>query len=366
MTGSNKQSTWNVDFRTFSILLLLAAIPLLLGAWWLFASHEESELELTGTYLSNMSETAFSSINNFLQNQIIGVAAVTEVSTLRDAVSSGNLDLRKNLAEVRQSIPKMETVWRSSDSTAPMVKAILDHPGSQFLRRHQQLEKYHRDIIVTDFLGRLVAATSKSPMYYWAHEEWWKETYGDGFRGAVYLGDVRRDEVYKSYVMDIAHPFVEPEGGVIGTIRVVMDLQGIDSLIGSMQSASGPTVALIHAKGDPISAPGYSTLHQALYPATLDILNARDRSKNWFLSTDPPGSIFGLSQRSFPEVYPHLNWIVVSRQDAESILVPLRRLRAYFLALIVAVFLAALVAALMLSRVESKPIIETDPHLEKL
>ncbi len=366
MSDSVKDSTVKVDFRTSSILLVLAAIPILLGIWWLFTSHAGVEIAATGSHLSNMAETAFSSVNGYLQNQIIAVAGLTEVDVLRGAVAKGNLDLAGNLFEVRKSIPRMEAAWRSGDRGAPIVKAVMENPGSNFLRRYIAVNQYYRDIVVTDFLGRLVAATSKSPAYYWAHEAWWKETYGDGFRGSVYIGDARYDDQAKSYMMDVAQPFIEPEGGVVGIIRVSMNLQGIDSLIGSIEVGPGATLALIHARGDVISAPGYSSLRQSVYPSTLDILNARDKSKSYFLSTNPPGSVFGLTQRSFPQLYPHLNWIVVGSERVAGVLHPVQRLRTYIMALVAGVFVAAMIAALMLSRVESRPVIEEDPHLERL
>jgi hypothetical protein len=355
-----------VDFRTFTILLVLAAVPILAGTWWMFSSHEEVMLEAAGSQLSNMAETAFSSVNGYLQNQIIAVAGLTEVDVLRDAVAKGNLDLKGNLFEVRKSIPKLEAAWRSADRSAAVVRPILENSASGFLRRYVAIDKQYRDIIVTDFLGRLVAATSKSASYYWAHEPWWKETYGDGFRGSVYIGDARFDEQAKTYIMDVAQPFVDPEVGVTGIIRATMDLQGINSLIGSIEMGPGGMVALIHARGDVISAPGFSSLRQNVYPWTLDILNARDKSKTFFISTNPAGAVFGLTQRSFQKIYPNLNWIVVGNEQVRGVLGPIHQLRTYVLALFAAIIAAVIIAALMLSRGEYRPVIEEDPHLEKL
>jgi hypothetical protein len=45
---------------------------------------------------------------------------------------------------------------------------------------------------------------------------------------------------------------------------------------------------------------------------------------------------------------------------------PLPLLRMYFMGFVVGTFLLALIATLMLSRVESKPILDQDPHLERL
>ena len=65
-------------------------------------------------------------------------------------------------------------------------------------------------------------------------------------------------------------------------------------------------------------------------------------------------------------MYPHLNWIVFTVGKTSDLNGPLPQLRKYFIALVLGTFVLALIATLMLSRVESKPILEEDPHLERL
>ena len=91
------------DFRIFSILMLLAVVPLLMGSWLLFRSYKAAYLEMVGAQLGESAEMAFGLIDNYLQHQIIAVAGLAEVPTLRDAVRAGNEDLRKNLEEVRKA-----------------------------------------------------------------------------------------------------------------------------------------------------------------------------------------------------------------------------------------------------------------------
>jgi len=156
---------------------------------------------------------------------------------------------------------------------------------------------------VTDFLGRLVAATDRNARYYNALEDWWKETYADGRDGAVFIGDVHYDKGSGSFLIDIAQPFVEPETGVIGVIKTVQNIQRLNGLLGSVQAGPGTTVSLIRAKGDVISATGYSSLQWANFPGTLGILTAREKGKKYFISTEAPQTIYGVSQRSFPQLY---------------------------------------------------------------
>ncbi len=366
MSPANERPTTRFDFRTFSILLLISVVPILIGTWLLLGSYQESYLDVMGTTFSDMAETAFTIVNAHLQEEIITVAGLTESPVLRAAVGAGNQDLKKNLEEVRQAIPRMEAAWRGMGREAPQVKAIVDNPASQYLRRYTSVNKYCREIIVTDFFGRLVAASARVPTYYFARTDWWKETYADGRRGSVYIGDVYYDEAAKTYYMDVAQPFIDGDAGVVGVIKVVLDMQEIHALLGSIQAGPGRSVVLIRAKGDIISAPGYSSLQQANFPMTLDILTARERQKRYALSTGSPQAILGLSARNFVDLYPHLNWIVATTANVDEITGPLRQLRRYFIVLLLSVFLAALVVTLVLSRVETRPVLEEDPHLEQL
>src|SRR5512136_176670 len=111
MTESNETGKARFDFRTFSIMLLIAIVPMLVGTWYLFGSLEDAYLETVGTNLSDTAETAFTLINSYLQNQIITIAGLAETPVLRSTICVGNQDLKRNLDEVRKSIPKMADSW---------------------------------------------------------------------------------------------------------------------------------------------------------------------------------------------------------------------------------------------------------------
>jgi hypothetical protein len=356
----------NFDFKIATILLLLAVIPILLGTWWLLKGYEDAYLDLAGEHLGDAAETAFSSVNGYLQNQIITVASLAEIPQVRDAVALGNQDLRKNLDEVRKAMTATQASWPGLAPDSPQVRAATQNPAAAYLRRFTEVNQSYREILVTDFLGRVVVATAKPRDYHHALAEWWKETYGDGRRGTVYIGDVYWDGEAKAHLMDIAQPLVEKDGGVIGVIHATIDTQAIHSLLGSFQSGLGVTVGLIHAKGDVISAEGYSSLQQITHPGTLDLLNAREKGRRYFVATASPAVLYGLTQRRFNESYPHLNWMVFTSGKKESLTGALPQMRAQFNMLLLGAILLALIATIMLSRVESKPVLEEDPHLEKL
>jgi hypothetical protein len=356
----------NFDFKIATILLLLGVIPMSLGTWWLFRSYEDAYLELAGARLGDSAETALSSISSYLQNQIINVAGLAEVPVIREAITRANQDLQKNQDEIRKSITATETNWAGLSADAPAVKAVTQGPAADFLRRYLEVNKSYREITVTDYLGRVTVATSKPRKSYEALSDWWKETYGDGRRGSVYIGDLYWGNDEKSHLMDIAQPIIEHGGGFAGVIRATLDAQAIHALLGSFQPGTGASVGVIHAKGDVISALGFSSLQQSSYPATVELLSSREKGRRYFVSSGTPSAIFGLSQRSISEMYPHLNWIVFATGRTSDLMGALPQLRKMFVFLIAGVVILALSATLMLSVVESMPVLEEDPHLDKL
>src|SRR5438034_10041392 len=97
MNGTEDKGKFRIDFKILSILLLLAAIPVLLGSWWLFKSYESAYLEMVGNNLSESADTALAYLTSYLQNQIIVVAGLMEIAVVGEAGIVGNLALWKLL-----------------------------------------------------------------------------------------------------------------------------------------------------------------------------------------------------------------------------------------------------------------------------
>ncbi len=355
-----------IDFRMMSILLIIAVVPFLFGTWWLFTSYQETYLETQGQGLAEAAEMAHNYLNTYLENQIIEIAGLTEVPVLRQAIEKKNLDLGRDLNEVRKEIVALGQRWRSLDYRSPEVRAVLDNPAADFLRRYTTVRAPYREIIVTDFLGRTIAATGKTTDYHHANDDWWKSAYSDGQRGAIYVGDIHFHESARSYLFDIAQPFVDPQGGVMGVIMVGIDAQEIHSLIGSLRSSFQGTAALIRTDGSVISWPGHTYPNGPPFPDFSEILNAGKKGKQFVITQSSPRTVYGLNARSFADMYPRLNWALTISSPVDSIVSPLARLRQNVVILMLVVVVGTFMVGLWLSRVESKPVLEEDGHFEQL
>ncbi len=357
---------FSVDFRMLSILLLIAIVPFLLGAWWLVNGYRGSYLEAQGIDLAEKADVAFNSLNNHLGNQIIEIAGLTEVPTLRDAIEKNNFDLKTGTNEALKKTAAIEARWKTMDYKSPELRAVLDNPASDFLRRYSTTRASYREIIVTDLLGRTVAATGKTSDYRHFNDLWWKEAYSDGERGAVYVGDVHFHDSAKTYCLDIAQPFVDPKGGVMGVIMVGIDAQDIHSLVASLQTSIGGTAALIRTSGSVISAPGRTFLDKQPFPDMADITKAKERGIGYVITRKEPRAVMGMNSRGFSETYPHLNWILTISTPEEAVVGPLTQLLRNLVMLMLGITLLTVLTALALSRGESRPIVQEDAHLEHL
>jgi hypothetical protein len=121
-----------VDFRILSILLLIAIVPFLLGTWWLVSSYRISYVEAQGINLAEEADAAFNSLNNYIGNQIIEIAGLTEVPTLRDAIDKYNFELKANRSEALKKDAAIEARWKGMDYTSPELRAVLNNPASDF------------------------------------------------------------------------------------------------------------------------------------------------------------------------------------------------------------------------------------------
>lgn len=366
MAANSPQRRFSFDFKVFSILLLIAAVPLMLGSWLIFRSYESAYIDIVGASLSESAGMAHKALDNYIQREIIAVAALTQIPTLQDAVKQANVDMEKNLEQIRKAIPIAEAEWSKLERQSPAVKSILDNPASQFLRNFIGVEKAYRDIFLTDFLGRLIAATSKPLNYYYANTDWWKEIYGDGVRGSVYISDIHTDANSKSSSWVIAQPFAEEGASVTGAIYAIVDAQAIYSLIESYRAGPLATAALLRPQGEVISAPGFSIREKRLFPGAQEIVAAREKGRTYALTKGEESTINGWTSESFKENYRHLDWMVVTTGSIKDTLAPLSLHRSYFMILLALVLLFSIVATLILSQVESMPMIEQDPHLENL
>ncbi|MBN2337845.1 MAG: cache domain-containing protein [Acidobacteria bacterium] len=357
---------FNLDFRMLSILLLIAIIAFLLGTWWLVSGYRTSSIEAHGRRLAEEADVAFEYLENFLGNQIVEIAAVTETPVLRSAVEQSNRQLQSDVNGAIRRTSAVEARWKDLDYQSPELQAVLDNPAADFLRRYMKVRTAYREIIVTDLAGRTVAATGKTTTYGQSGDPWWKGAYADGQKGGVYIGDMHFDESAGVWCLDIAEPFTDSKGGVSGVIKVVLAADEIHSIVASVQAGFGGAAALLRLDGSVIASPGHSFDDRRPYPDMADIAKAREFGQRFVVTREKPRSVIGMNARSFMELSPNLRWVLAISSPVEAVVAPLTRLLRNVVILMLAIVLLAVLVTLVMSRSETRKVLPEDPHFENL
>ncbi len=119
-------------------------------------------------------------------------------------------------------IRHVDEIWNSLPAKDPMVTAVLENEASAALIRYAEAHPQVAEIILTDSMGRLVAATAKPSDCNQADEPWWQA----GTRlqsGEFWKNMLLYDESSKVFAVDLILP-LHREGTFVGLLKMSVDV----------------------------------------------------------------------------------------------------------------------------------------------
>jgi serine phosphatase RsbU (regulator of sigma subunit) len=127
---------------------------------------------------------------------------------------------------LQSAIDALDARWPSLAVDAPEVAACLQNDLARQLREFQKRNPKFAELLVTDRLGRLVAATNKTSDYWQADEPWWQEA--DRAKvGDAYVEGLAFDESSASHSIDLAIPLYGPDapgGKPVGVLKGILNV----------------------------------------------------------------------------------------------------------------------------------------------
>ena len=350
-----------INPRILILFMVVGLLPLGVGSIILLNSARDNHQDEIARLLSSLADSAQMALNNYLQNQIVEVAAIATVPEVRDQV------FRSNPSEVTAAQEQIESDWDQLDANeSPLLVSILQNPASRFLRDFAAVAPALREIFVTDVHGRVVAATNKTSDYFQADERWWQHAYRQG-TGGHYLSDVLFDQSVGSYAIEVAEPVMDPETNTaIGVLKAALDGQEIVGLVNSVDSGDYGNTVLMRGDGTVIVSrrpqpPGDE------FPYAEQVVAASSASRNWIeVGSDQGRAVIGLARARLKDTYPELDWYLMVERPHSSEIGAFASMNLNFLYIVIFSVLVVLILSWVFSKVLSRPIIETDPHLEQL
>ncbi len=351
-----------LDPKILILFMVLGLLPLGVGSLVLIYGARADYIASNNQHLSELADNAQVTLSNYLQRLIVQVAALGTVPEIRQEV------LRSGAQDLTDAQKRLEQEWDGLDvNKSPVLRNLLGNPASRFLRDYTALVPSFREIIVTDILGRTVAATNKTEDYFQGDERWWAYAYRQG-EGGHFLGDLHFDPSVGAYAVEIAEPIIDnATNSCVGVVKVLVDAQEIFGLVNSIEVSGGGQASLLRADGLVVVSRDLTVERQVAFPY-FDEVRAAVANQRFSVEVGEGSdrSFVGLPRGRLKDTYPELDWYLVVRQPYREAYAGFLDIHTNFLWLVLFSVVLVFILSFSFSRLLAKPIIESDPHLEQL
>lgn len=354
---------FGIEPRVLILFLILGIPTVLVGDLLLLSGAENRFREVVGAYFGNEADRLQGELINYIEDVVVQVGNLTSVDEIQAIVDSGNSRPPKE-SQFAQEVQRIEKEWPDlSTENSKLLSRILENDASLFLRDYNRVAATYREILVTDRFGRLVGASGKCSDYFQADEAWWRVAYLEG-KGQRFISDVQYDESARAYCIEVAEPIRSVEtGDVIGIIKAIVDSEEMFAILKNVAPSEKTSGILARMDGsivtDPEATESYPFLNDAVAAMALNRRAIR-------VPESEPRAFLGLPEFGVKEKIPELDWLVIIQSPYDDVFAPFGNLRSWFTYISLCSIALVVVLSLVFTWLLSKPIIETDPHLEKV
>lgn len=355
--------------RRVLTVFLLVSIPIFaIGVALVLAIGQARVRDAGGRHLEDVARQTAASVDAYVFRRILDVSLIGRSPELRREAAASSV---RPLDTAR--VEAIDGVWMNRQVDLPEKTALMRTPASRYLADLVKQDRIYREMILTDRVGRLVAASGETSDYFQADEDWWKAAAGDGRAPGASVSDVRWDESTRTHAVEIAVPVQEPDSEAFaGLLKVVVDSRELLAAVGGVQLGSTGEAALLRRNGSIVfnrvtSDPnarfaGADTLRDRLaVPSAADSLTGAVYRVP--ASGFGEARVVGIAPSQLGRSYQNLQWIVAVSQAERELLAPVESAGWWLLGVLGLTVAAILLAALYSSVRLSAPPVEEDLQL---
>jgi cache domain-containing protein len=350
-----------INFRVFTVLVLISLPLLILGSIVVFGIAQAQSRQTYGAHLEQLAERTAAAVDSFVLRRILDVSELARVPEVREvAASASRRPFRLD------AVLKLDREWQRQPSP-PAAVTILDNTASRFFRDVAQNDTIYSELLLTDAQGRLVAASNVTSDYFQADEEWWRNAFN---HGGPHISDARWDDSAGTYAIEIAVPVFAPDSDTIaGVLKAVTNSREMLAAVSGVQFGETGEAALVRKTGTIVYDRGPVQPDRPFFAAPLvrealgislpiprDLAQQADRATDpefraYFSAQLPEGgkAMVAIAPTQLGISYPELPWIVAVYQSEAELFAPVRSQIWNFLWVLTLVVVALLVFALWFS-----------------
>jgi hypothetical protein len=353
---ANEKATPNLftlEPRLLLLYLLIAGPIALIGSLFIVGSLRSDFNTMIGDMqLGGAAADTARYLDSYLLHNMTNVSVLAAVPSLQEAVDASNRRYGASQDQISNRLEGIDEDWVATRGTSQFAMDLVGNETSDFLRRVQSLNPTYTEILLTDTQGALVAATNVTTDYYQADETWWRDAYGDGTSGTIFLGDVQFDQSAGAQALEVAVPLRESfeEGGyqVIGVLKAVIEVSDLASVIGSVRRGATGRAVLVRGDGTVIVGPEADDIMKRQFSGMQLLREAFSDGRSSFSNRAADGEVWlvGFSRLPQPSPSPNLDWYVVVQQRLDEASAPARtgltNMTLFFFGLLASVILFSL------------------------
>jgi len=272
--------------------------------------------------------------------------------------------------EVNKFFLEMDQQWASASGDDPLIKEITRSAVASYLAEIVAKHGDITEILVTDKLGGLIAASGKATDFYQADELWWKKAYADG-KGNRYIGGLEFDASSKTWGMSVAVPVRDESNQVVGigkaVVRASTFLAPLEKVIIGKTGRAG----LIDEKGGVVFYSGVIPLDKKIYD-DADLKKLIESKKKWEIINFH----LGQSRDEYLVAYARVNypifsdnnivWLVIVEESVNEVFSPLKALIIHLVIVLTVLISLIIFSGYFFGGIFARPIEQLKQALEKV
>jgi GAF domain-containing protein len=362
----------NIRTKLVVASVLISMLSVTIVAFLAQRSLSTNLTENIGTNLAKLASAKSLEVGQTIDRESDLLKALALNKNIQEAVSLEETNLLSQ-TEIASLDERWQTAHADDQNTDSLVSGVLYNSISSELRQFQEEFPQHVELFLTDRQGINIAATDRTSDYYQADEGWWQAAYQKG----LYIAQPEYDESSKTISINMAVAIQDPQDGkVLGVLRTSVDFSTLAfSLIAGQFGQTGHTdIYLPNGQELTLTALEDGSHELVMRDAELNV-DRLAQTTNPYAEVSHNGVTNLASQALLgvlsdteedTQVISDLNWRIVVLQNRAEALQPLTIQTRNIVVLVVLINIAVVIAALVLARLISNPIVRLRAVAEKI
>jgi methyl-accepting chemotaxis protein len=365
---------WPVAAKLGVTMVLIAVIPLGAMAAVNYTNTSTSLRGQVGESLAAVASSAAVQTSRILSSNIdLLMTEATEFETAL-MIEGYNAGYTGTDEEILNQIMDLDQRWAAAADTSMLVHTVISdvetvNPLSASLHTLVEHFPQHVNAMYTDAYGAVIASAVRTTDYYQGDQEWWQAAWNNG-EGGIYVGEPQYDASAGFMAVTLAIPVRAADGRAVGVLQSTLDVEALQTSLEEGRIGETGRAILVSRSGTVIvdNVP----LHLGEAVDSLLPSGALSQAPRWAEVADPAecyachvevsapliagyGSLQGAPGASYAEVN-DLGWTVLYTIASKEAMAPVAKSTSLVLYSVFAAAGLAVVAAVLTSRLLSRPI----------